>query len=102
MAPTTIPVVAGRRLRFALAAISITLAGAAVTLLFGDWALRCPETQASGFLDCGGQPDAEWHSAELPGWVSLYLLFGAALIGAAGLAFAVILELRSRRVASIP
>lgn len=83
--------------RLVLAIASMALASTAVFLMFnGGWTVACPETQGTGFMDCGGQPDAVWRS-DLPGWISLRLLFGAILVGAAGLAVAVVLELWSRR-----
>lgn len=96
-ARTTILVVAGYRPRFVLAIVSMALSGIAVFFVFnGDWTVSCPVTKSTGFMDCGGQPDAVWRS-DLPGWVSLELLFGATLVGAAGLTLAVVLELWSRR-----
>jgi hypothetical protein len=96
-ARTTILIVVGKRSRFVLAGASMALAGVAIFLMFnGGWTVACPETQSTGFMDCGGQPDAVWRS-DLPGWVGLELLFGATVVGAAGLALAVVLELWSRR-----
>lgn len=89
--------VAGYRPRFVLAVVSMALSGIAVLLVFsGGWTVACPDTKRFGLMDCGPQPDAVWRS-DLPGWVSLELLFGATLVGAAGFALAVLLELWSRR-----
>lgn len=94
---TTIGPVAGNQVRFLLALASTALVGAAVVLWFGgDWRFVCPETHATGFMDCGGQPDAVLRS-ELPEWVSLRVLTGTLVAGALGLAVAVVGELRSRR-----
>jgi hypothetical protein len=81
-----------------LAVVSVALcAGAAAALLGGDWTVTCPQTGATGWMDCGGQPDARWHAEALPGWVDVELLLGAAAAGAAGLLLAVALRLRGRR-----
>jgi hypothetical protein len=88
----------GARLTLLVASLSVTITGGAVALLLGgDWTVTCPETHATGWMDCGGQPDARWHSDALPGWMSPELLFGAAVAGLAGLAVAVAFELRRRR-----